>query len=144
MLGNRHTFVQSVQQEKLIVRTGLCLVIQISIVTRKCLYKTGRKIKHVIFFFILRVYKSETKRMIRIRYKQNIVVTSVTIHIFSAVNEDAHFIFSEVIHCLCLVYCYVNHFIPQVLCLLSRSEGYMFIIFPSIFSSHSTVKTSVR
>lgn len=87
------------------------------------------------------VYKSETKRIIRIGYKQNIVVTSVVIHIFTVVHEDTHLSLSEVTHCLCLMYRFVKYFIPQLLCLLARSEAYLFIIFKGIFSSHGTVKT---
>jgi len=68
------------------------------------------------------------------------VVTSVSNHIFTAVIQDAHLSLSEVTRYLCLVECYTKHFIPQLLCLLSRSEGYLILIFPCIFGSDSTVQ----
>lgn len=64
--------------------------------------KTGRKMKRVfliLFAFILVVYKSQTKGIIRIGYKHNFVVASVSNHSFTAVIEDAHLTLSDVTHC---------------------------------------------
>lgn len=61
-----------------------------------------KRVSLILFAFILVVYKSETKGIIRIRYKYNFVVPSVSNHNFTAVIEDAHLTLSDVTHRLLL------------------------------------------
>lgn len=54
----------------------------------------------ILFAFILVVCNSQTKGIIRIGYKCNFVVTSVSNHSFTVIIEDAHLTLSDVTHCL--------------------------------------------